>query len=263
MLLRRRLAATIITMLTVAGCSGHRSTAAGRRTAVGATLGAIAGGVAGAAIDKSDVHGPLIEVAIGAAIDGGSAALFTGSSRSWRRRSSASARRDRQWSSASVTTRSRSRSATGSRSTSRARRSVPDFLPTIEHGSPWCWPRTTPPGCAWLVTPTRSGPTATTPAFPGAGGRGARRARGVWGGSGAEPGRGPRRGRTPNEQRQQGRTCRQPAGGDPDHLDRLIRRPGLPTRMPRSSGGDLPQHRCIVTGRSGEDEPVPDRILIR
>src|SRR5262245_33791542 len=97
MLLRRRLAATIITMLTVAGCMGDRSPATGRRTAVGATLGAIAGGVAGAAIDKSDVHGPLIEVAIGAAIDGGSAALFTGSSRSWRRRSSASARRDRQW----------------------------------------------------------------------------------------------------------------------------------------------------------------------
>jgi outer membrane protein OmpA-like peptidoglycan-associated protein len=71
MAMSRLLAATIITMLTVAGCSGDQPTAAGRRTAVDATLGAIAGGAAGAAIDKNDVRGPLIGAAIGAAVGGG------------------------------------------------------------------------------------------------------------------------------------------------------------------------------------------------
>ena len=71
MVLRRRLGTTIITMLVVAGCSGDPSSTAGRRTAVGATLGAIAGGAAGAAIDKNDVRGPLIGAAIGAALGGG------------------------------------------------------------------------------------------------------------------------------------------------------------------------------------------------
>ena len=71
MLLRRRLAETIIIMLTVAGCSGDQPPAAGRRTAVGTTLGAIAGGAAGAVIDKNDLRGPLIGAAIGAAVGGG------------------------------------------------------------------------------------------------------------------------------------------------------------------------------------------------
>ena len=65
---RRQLAAVIVTLPLLAGCSGDPSATAGRRTAVGATLGAIAGGAAGAVIDKNDVRGPLIGAAIGAAL---------------------------------------------------------------------------------------------------------------------------------------------------------------------------------------------------
>ena len=67
----RELAAAIVTLLLLAGCSGDQPTAAGRRTAVGATLGAIAGGAAGAVIDKNDVRGPLIGAVIGAVLGGG------------------------------------------------------------------------------------------------------------------------------------------------------------------------------------------------
>lgn len=69
--LRRQLAAVIATVAVLAGCSSDPSATAGRRTAIGATLGAIAGGAAGAVIDKNDVRGPLIGAAIGAALGGG------------------------------------------------------------------------------------------------------------------------------------------------------------------------------------------------
>jgi hypothetical protein len=72
-------------------------------------------------------------------------------------------------------------------------------------------------------------------AFPGARRFGARRARGLWRGSGQ------RRGRAAGEQRQRGRSGRQTAGGDPGRFDRPSGRRRLPTRSPRDSGGDLPR----------------------
>jgi outer membrane protein OmpA-like peptidoglycan-associated protein len=57
--------------MVVAGCTDGQQTAPGRRTGVGAAIGAIVGGAAGAVIDRNDVRGPLIGAALGAALGGG------------------------------------------------------------------------------------------------------------------------------------------------------------------------------------------------
>lgn len=61
----------VLTLLWMAGCADSPSTASGRSTTVGTAIGAIAGGAAGAVLDKNDVRGPLIGAVLGAALGGG------------------------------------------------------------------------------------------------------------------------------------------------------------------------------------------------
>jgi outer membrane protein OmpA-like peptidoglycan-associated protein len=60
-------AVLLVALVATAACSDGQQTA-GYRTAAGATIGAIAGGSAGAAIDRNDARGPLIGAALGGGI---------------------------------------------------------------------------------------------------------------------------------------------------------------------------------------------------
>jgi outer membrane protein OmpA-like peptidoglycan-associated protein len=60
--------AALAAALVTAGCTDGQQQTTGRRTVVGTALGALAGGAAGAAIDKNDARGPLIGAALGGGI---------------------------------------------------------------------------------------------------------------------------------------------------------------------------------------------------